>query len=106
MARPRALRTPPARGTSTVRHAELLGQGQACIPPAPPKASRAKLSRVEAAFDADHAQRPHHLRVRHPHYAEGGLLRVQADLSPSMQRLLGEVASQHTSPPSSAPSAR
>src|SRR5215211_5956470 len=41
MARPRADRTPPARGTRTVRIPNSSARAQACIPPAPPKASRA-----------------------------------------------------------------
>src|SRR5918999_1042111 len=41
MARPRALKTPPARGTSTVSMPSSSAREQACIPPAPPKARRA-----------------------------------------------------------------
>ena len=51
---------------------------------------------VEAALDADHAQRPHHLRVRHPQDPERRLLRVQAELlAERAQRLLRELSSQH-----------
>ena len=58
MASPRALRTPPARGTRTVCMPSSSARAQACIPPAPPKARRANSRGIEAALDADHPAAP------------------------------------------------
>ena len=96
MARPRALRTPPARGTSTVCDAELLGEGAGVHPAGAAEGEEGEVPGVEAALDADHAQRPHHLRVRHPHDPERRLLRVQAELlAQGGEGLLRELSLQH-----------
>ena len=54
-----------------------------------------ELARVQAALDADHPQRAHHLGVGHAHDAQRRLLRVEPErLARRRQRALGQLAPQ------------
>ena len=81
--RPKAERTPPARGQRIVSIPSSAAIAAACIGPAPPNGSSAKPARVDAALDRDHPQRPHHLLVGDADDPGGGLQRVEAERAAS-----------------------
>ena len=79
--------------------AKLLGQSAGMQATGPTERHQRELPGIETTLDADHPQRPDHLRVRDPHHAERRLQGVQAEpVTEPGERTLGEVAAQHQSP--------
>ena len=77
------------------RHAELLGQRARVHPAGAAERGEREVARVQAALDADHAQRAHHLGVGDAHDAQRRLLRVEPErLARRRQRALGQLAPQ------------